>query len=168
MQYDKIPISKFSRLTGLTAKALRYYDEKGLLVPEAKDTITGYRYYTATQIDVGVKIMTLQSLGFSVEDMKTLIEALENGDTEAFIAAMNKRRSEIKREIARYQSIDALLEKLDPEEIIEMSLSEPTRKTTAPQRVLSKSGRGQVAELINRYTMEIVETVMSPRTSRTL
>jgi hypothetical protein len=43
---DQIPIGRFSVITRLTQNALRYYDKKGLLVPEAKDTITGYRSHT--------------------------------------------------------------------------------------------------------------------------
>ena len=69
MTVDQIPIGKFSVLTRISPKALRYYDSKGLLVPEAKDTITGYRNYTAGQLERGVKIRTLTLLGFSLDDI---------------------------------------------------------------------------------------------------
>lgn len=67
MTVDQIPIGRFSVITRLSQKALRYYDQKGILTPEAKDTITGYRYYTGTQIQQGVKIKHLTELGFSLE-----------------------------------------------------------------------------------------------------
>ncbi len=51
MTIDQIPIGRFSVITRLSQKALRYYDSKKVLVPEAKDGITGYRYYTGNQID---------------------------------------------------------------------------------------------------------------------
>ena len=38
-------IGRFARLTGLTVKALRHYDEVGLLRPAAVDPGTGYRSY---------------------------------------------------------------------------------------------------------------------------
>jgi DNA-binding transcriptional MerR regulator len=41
MPTDQIPIGKFSFMTRLSQKALRLYDRKGLLVPEAKDPFTG-------------------------------------------------------------------------------------------------------------------------------
>ena len=41
MIVDQIPIGRFSAVTRLTQKALRYYEAKGLLVPEAKDPFTG-------------------------------------------------------------------------------------------------------------------------------
>ena len=59
MPVDQIPIGKFSFMTRLSQKALRLYDRKGLLVPEAKDPFTGYRYYTVSQLEKGMKIKTL-------------------------------------------------------------------------------------------------------------
>ena len=43
-------IGRFARLTGLTVKALRHYDELGLLRPAAVDPETGYRLYGAEQV----------------------------------------------------------------------------------------------------------------------
>ncbi len=44
-----MPIGRFSRLTGVGVKALRHYDEVGLLVPAAVDDETGYRFYSPTR-----------------------------------------------------------------------------------------------------------------------
>ncbi len=44
MASDRIPIGKFSLITRLSQRALRIYDERGLLVPDIKDALTGYRY----------------------------------------------------------------------------------------------------------------------------
>jgi DNA-binding transcriptional MerR regulator len=46
-----VSIGEFSRLSRLSAKALRLYDELGLLVPAHVDTETGYRWYAVTQLD---------------------------------------------------------------------------------------------------------------------
>jgi DNA-binding transcriptional MerR regulator len=54
MTVDQIPIGRFSTVTRLTKKALRLYDKRELLVPKAKDNVTGYRYYTGDQIQRGV------------------------------------------------------------------------------------------------------------------
>jgi DNA-binding transcriptional MerR regulator len=58
MTVDQIPITRFSIITRITPKALRYCDQLGLLVPAAKDTLTGYRYYTADQLERGVRVKT--------------------------------------------------------------------------------------------------------------
>ena len=40
-----VSIGEFSRLSRLSPKALRLYDELGLLVPDHVDPVTGYRVY---------------------------------------------------------------------------------------------------------------------------
>ena len=43
---ELMTIGRFARITGLTVKALRHYDEVGLLRPAAVDPETGYRSVT--------------------------------------------------------------------------------------------------------------------------
>ncbi|MEJ2047981.1 MAG: MerR family DNA-binding transcriptional regulator, partial [Dehalococcoidia bacterium] len=45
-----LKIGDFSRLSRVTVKALRYYDEIGLLKPVEVDRFTGYRYYSLDQL----------------------------------------------------------------------------------------------------------------------
>ena len=75
MTVDQIPITRFSIITRITPKALRYYDQVGLLVPAAKDTLTGYRYYTADQLERGVRVKTLCSLGISLQEVACYLDA---------------------------------------------------------------------------------------------
>ncbi|MDN9927223.1 MerR family DNA-binding transcriptional regulator, partial [Clostridioides difficile] len=43
-------IGEFSKLTQVSTRMLRYYDETGLLKPAKIDSLTGYRMYSAEQI----------------------------------------------------------------------------------------------------------------------
>ncbi|CAG5081518.1 Transcriptional regulator, MerR family [Thermobacillus xylanilyticus] len=43
-------ISEFSKISRVSVKTLRYYDQLGLLKPARTDEATGYRYYTAEQL----------------------------------------------------------------------------------------------------------------------
>lgn len=43
-------ISAFSRLSRVSLKTLRYYDQIGILKPRKVDHDTGYRYYSADQL----------------------------------------------------------------------------------------------------------------------
>jgi MerR family regulatory protein len=54
-----MPIGRFSRLTGVGVKALRHYDEIGLLVPAAVDDETGYRFYSGEQVQTAEAIRAL-------------------------------------------------------------------------------------------------------------
>lgn len=70
----RLIISRFALLTGLPPKTLRYYDEIGLLRPEAVDDQTGYRAYSAAQIDLAVRIRHWRALGLPIDDIRTLIQ----------------------------------------------------------------------------------------------
>lgn len=53
-------IGEFSALTGLTVKALRQYDEQGLLAPARIDDASGRRFYAPRQIRDALAILTMR------------------------------------------------------------------------------------------------------------
>lgn len=59
-------IGEFAGITGLTVKALRHYDEKGILVPAEIDDLTGYRLYSAAQVRTGAMIRSLRAANVPV------------------------------------------------------------------------------------------------------
>jgi len=66
-------IGRFARLTGLTVKALRHYDELGLLRPAAVDPDTGYRSYSSAQVGRAEAIRLLRRLEVPLDDISMLI-----------------------------------------------------------------------------------------------
>lgn len=66
-------IGLFSQITKTTIKALRYYDEVGLLVPAHVDQENGYRYYTTGQLVELHKIISLRQMGFSIDEVLAII-----------------------------------------------------------------------------------------------
>ena len=44
-------IGEFSQITGLSVKTLRFYHEKGILIPTSVDEATGYRFYDAAKVE---------------------------------------------------------------------------------------------------------------------
>jgi DNA-binding transcriptional MerR regulator len=69
-------IGDFSKLSCISVKTLRYYDELGLLKPAHVDHFTGYRYYSADQMPRLNRILALKDLGFSLEQTRRLLEGL--------------------------------------------------------------------------------------------
>ena len=69
-----LKIGDFSRLSFVSIKTLRYYDEFGLLAPVRVDESTGYRYYTADQAPRLNRILALKDLGLSLEEIKRLLD----------------------------------------------------------------------------------------------
>ena len=70
----KLKIGEFSQMMQVTVKTLRYYEQKGLLIPNEVDEWTGYRYYTIEQMQKLNNIRNLQQLGFSLDEIKELYE----------------------------------------------------------------------------------------------
>ncbi len=67
-------IGEFSKLSQVTVKALRYYDEIGLLKPAKVDPSTGYRYYSAEQFPRLNRILALKELGLSLSEVARLLD----------------------------------------------------------------------------------------------
>ncbi|WP_094227819.1 MerR family transcriptional regulator [Methanolobus psychrotolerans] len=169
MKFDRIPIGRFSLMTHLTQKALRFYDKKGLLVPEAKDAFTGYRCYTSAQIERGIKIRTLSWMGFSLDKIATLLDAQEQGDSAIIRELMQERCAHTEKEIRRLQKVQqVLLGQKDTLELYSMSVSEPTIKELPQIRVLSKSETGSYEVTIGKLIGELfgfIETRNNPRSN---
>ena len=66
----------------ITVKALRFYEEQGLLLPAKSDVESGYRYYTMSQMETLHRILALKEAGFTIEDMKHLDAS---GDERSFL-----------------------------------------------------------------------------------
>ena len=70
----KLKIGEFSQMMQVTVKTLRHYEQKGLLLPDEVDEWTGYRYYSIEQMQKLQSIRDLQSLGFSLDEIKDLYD----------------------------------------------------------------------------------------------
>jgi DNA-binding transcriptional MerR regulator len=95
MQSDTVqlmPIGRFSRLTGVGVKALRHYDEVGLLVPAAVDDETGYRFYSVDQVDRAEAIRLLRRLDMPLEEIRSTLDA---GDPAALRVALVSHQRQI-------------------------------------------------------------------------
>jgi effector-binding domain-containing protein len=165
MPADRIPIARFSAITKISQKALRYYDRKGILVPEAKDPFTGYRYYTASQMERGVKVRALCSLGFSLEDVTAYLEAVARDDRETVDCLLKKQLFQVRSELLRLQRIEALLQG-DRKELIGMALTEPVIKEVPALRVLSKRERGNLSATIGKLIGELCAVAYLPANQR--
>jgi DNA-binding transcriptional MerR regulator len=70
---DLLSIGEFAHASRLSPKALRLYDELGLLVPERVDPDTGYRWYAVAQLDRAHRVATLRRLGLPLAVIKEIL-----------------------------------------------------------------------------------------------
>lgn len=99
-------IGMFSQMAKVTVKALRYYDEMGLLKPERVDPDTGYRYYTTEQLIPLQRIVALRQAGLSVEDTAAVLAGVDGA------AILRARREELHWELAGVQGRLSCLESM--------------------------------------------------------
>jgi len=82
-------------------KALRYYDQIGLLKPASVDRFTDYRYYSFEQLPRLNRILALKDLGFSLEQIARL---LDEGLSPAQLRGMLRlRQAEIRQQVKEDQ-----------------------------------------------------------------
>ena len=77
-------IHEISKLSGINLETIRYYEKTGLL-PEPQRGSNGYRYYDQASLSLLKFIKSCRSLGFSLEDIKQLIQ-LRHKPTEHYHA----------------------------------------------------------------------------------
>ena len=62
-------IGEFAKITNLSVKTLRYYNEIGLLLPEEVDIYSGYRYYGDRNLEEIRIIKQLKEAGFTLDEI---------------------------------------------------------------------------------------------------
>ncbi|HEY1762641.1 MAG TPA: MerR family transcriptional regulator [Acidimicrobiales bacterium] len=70
---EEISIGEFSRRSRLSVKALRLYDELGVLIPARVDGNSGYRYYDVAQLDDARLVAMLRQLELPLATIKDLV-----------------------------------------------------------------------------------------------
>lgn len=105
-----LSIGEFSKLCEVSAKTLRYYDEIGLITPDEVNPDNGYRYYTVRQLKTMLMISRLKSYHFSLDEIKTIMEAEPDQAEERLCAALHRKRRDMQ---ARLSALERTLVQLN-------------------------------------------------------
>lgn len=89
-------IGEFSKITGLTVKTLRYYDEENIIKPSYRNEENGYRYYCEDDFKKAQLIIVLRGLEFSIAEIKDVISNFESQDDLSYFLEEKKRSVEEK------------------------------------------------------------------------
>ncbi len=104
-------IGDFSKITGITIKALRLYHEKDLLVPALIEDGSGYRYYDANNLEKARSIVYLKQMQIPLEEIRELLDSFED-DSHAldFLEAHRAKLTARVRELQKIKvSIDEIV-----------------------------------------------------------
>lgn len=129
-----LTIGQFSKICMVTIKALRHYDNIGLIKPyEVKQN--GYRFYSEEQIPVMLLINKLKYYGFSLADIKDIL-----ADENSLLAKLKKQKHSL------YDSL------LDTEYVI----------SEIEHHIVSLERTGNIMSYQNNYEITITETADMP------
>jgi len=95
-------VNELARLSGLSTRTLRYYDQIGLLTPEKAES-NGYRLYGQAEVDKLQQILFYRELGLALDEIKTIVNNPgfnPQKSLEAHLSALKSKR----------ERIDALIE----------------------------------------------------------
>lgn len=104
-------IGDFSKLSKVSIKALRHYDELGLLKPVMVDDFTGYRYYSSNQLPRLNKILALKDLGFSLNKIIEIIDYDQNSELVSSMLYIRKKElmDSIEKDRKKLSRIETLI-----------------------------------------------------------
>ncbi|HEY3291838.1 MAG TPA: heavy metal-responsive transcriptional regulator [Anaerolineae bacterium] len=106
-------IGELARATGVSTKAIRYYEEAGLL-PAARRAENGYRLYNELDIERLHFIRSARALGFPINDLTEIVAMRERGQRPCrqVIEQLVHKAAEVSEHIQRLQSLRAELNQM--------------------------------------------------------
>jgi effector-binding domain-containing protein len=146
-------IGDFSKLSQVSVRTLRYYEEMGLLAPIEVDRFTSYRYYSVDQLPRLNRILALKDLGFSLEQIAQLLD--EELPPDQIRGMLRMKQAEIRQqaeeERARLARVEARLRQIEQEG--KMPTHEVVIKKVEPQLVATIRrvipNYGEIGQLYN-------------------
>lgn len=97
-----LKIGDFSKLSRVSIRMLRHYDEIGLLKPVEIDSFTGYRYYSEEQLTLVGRIIALKDMGFGLAAISEMIQCYDDPEMlERHFCIMQAELEETSEKIAQ-------------------------------------------------------------------
>ncbi|MEV5549166.1 MerR family transcriptional regulator [Streptomyces sp. NPDC052309] len=110
MDGKHMQIGEVAARTELSLRTIRHYEETGLVVPSARSQ-GGFRLYTETDVQRLMVIRRMKPLGFSLDQMRDLLDATDRLDAEPDLGP-DEREALLKRVREYEQSAAEQVEKL--------------------------------------------------------
>ncbi|MFE3290654.1 MerR family transcriptional regulator [Rhodococcus sp. NPDC059234] len=104
---SRLTVGEVARLVGVSVRTLHHYDEIGLVTPSGR-TPSGYRSYSAPDVERLHRVLTYRELGFPLEEIATL---LDDPSADA-LAHLRRQRELLAQRIDRLHQMAAAVEKM--------------------------------------------------------
>jgi DNA-binding transcriptional MerR regulator len=142
-------IGEFSKVTGLTVKTLRFYQEQGLLKPTCVEGLTGYRYYDANLIERARVIVKLRDLEFSIAEIAAMLQDCE--DDVDVLSYLQQRRDAVEASLAHSKQLRSALTEiiastLQRREMYEKSADAVQERVVEPMLIAGVRMKGRYSD----------------------
>jgi DNA-binding transcriptional MerR regulator len=120
-----LKIGEFSKLSRISIRMLRHYDEIGLLKPAEIDRFTDYRYYREDQLTTAGRIAAFREMGFSLADIIRILQVYDDREQmERFFSARREELEALSKDTEyKMTLLDAARERLRKEEKMSYNVS---------------------------------------------
>ncbi|MFQ6148258.1 MerR family transcriptional regulator [Streptomyces seoulensis] len=102
MNGKHMQIGEVAARTELSLRTIRHYEETGLVVPSARSQ-GGFRLYTETDVARLMVIRRMKPLGFTLEQMRDLLDATDRLDADDDLGA--DAREALLERVRRYEGV---------------------------------------------------------------
>lgn len=79
---EKYTIGEAAKMTGVSAKTLRFYEDKGIIKSAERNEENGYRLYSKMNIQEIKMVKYARDLGLALGEIKKLMVGCKDGDCE--------------------------------------------------------------------------------------
>lgn len=137
MHKGLLSIGTFANMTRLSIKALRLYDQLGLLHPHHVDPQSGYRFYEQSQLARARMIRTLRDMDMPLATIRQTLAALTFSSAEAetlvlgYLAMRERQMVQIKQQVSHFihriqqeknpMSLDVIVKKIATQQVLSMT-----------------------------------------------
>ena len=142
-------IGEFSQVTGVSVKTLRFYHEKGILLPSSVDEANGYRFYDTGKVEKARVIRQLRQMEFSIEDIAAMLN--ECSDEADILNYLERQKNVLQQRIHEDRDIVRSLNEIIANEksarrILEGGSFAVEEKTIAPMLIAGIRMKGKYSD----------------------
>lgn len=135
-EFELIKIGELAAMAGISVKALRVYEKKGIIKPVETDKKTGYRYYSAGQLQQVESLLALQDMGFTLSEIALI---MSGNCSKEEMGALVEQKKEILQELiwkteAKMKGLDSIQKSYE-----QWADSDKVKKMTEEERIRSLS-----------------------------
>jgi DNA-binding transcriptional MerR regulator len=147
MRAKALKVGALAKQTGLSVRALHYYEEIGLLVPSDRSE-SGHRLYNTRDVARLQQIVSLRALGLSLEEIQDCLDQRGQSLLQVMERHLERIRETLSQQQRLYQQLDGIAEVLRRgEEVSLEQLVQSVEETNMYEKYFSKE---QLEELQSR------------------